>query len=72
MPANAGKEIKMDRYNQDDYDFMEDEKFQAFLESKLKGKRVPFNQFMTILNRCKKKYIFYLNHKYFYRDIPLY
>ncbi len=72
MPVVAGKEIKMDKYNQDDYDFIEDEEFQAFLQSKLKGRFLPFNRFMTLLNRCKKEYIFYLNHKYLYINRPLY
>ena len=72
MPVVAGKEIKMDKYNQDDYDFIEDEEFQAFLQSKLKVRFLPFNRFMTLLNRCKKEYIFYLNHKYLYINRPLY
>lgn len=62
----------MDTYNQDDYDFRGDAEFQAFLSSKLGGKLVPRYKFMTILNRCMKEYIYYLNHKHLYANIPLY
>ena len=34
--------------------------------------KLPFNRFMTVLNRCKKEYIFYLNHKNLYINRPLY
>ena len=56
MPAVAGKEIKMDKYNQDDYNFFEDDEFQAFLKSELGGKFVPRYKFFTILNWCKREY----------------
>ena len=72
MPAFAGKEIKMDKYNHDDYDFIEDEEFQAFLKSELGGKFVPRYKFFTLLNRCKRKYIYYLNHPAMFKNKPLY
>lgn len=62
----------MDIYNQGDYDFRGDAEFQAFLNSKLGGKLVPRYKFMTILNRCMKEYIYYLNHKHLYANRPLY
>ena len=72
MPATAGKEIKMDKYNQDDYNFIEDDEFQAFLKSELGGKFVPRYKFFTILNRCKREYIHYLNHPAMFKNTPLY
>ena len=62
----------MDKYNQDDYDFIEDDEFQAFLKSELGGKFLPRYKFFTILNRCKREYIYYLNHQAMYKNTPLY
>jgi len=72
MPVVAGKEIKMDKYNQDEYDFIEDSNFQAFLKSRLNGKFVPYGKFMRTLNKCKEEYIYYLNHKDEFVNRPLY
>ena len=72
MPASAGKELKMDTYNQDDYDFIEDSNFQLFLNSRLNGKFVPYAKFMRILNKCKEEYIYYLNNKDMFVNKPLF
>ena len=62
----------MEAYKQEEYDFIEDDEFQRFLKSRLNGKFVPLNKFMSILNSCKREYIRYLNNKHLYRNTPLY
>ena len=52
---------KMERYCVETYNFIEDVKFQKFLEKERKGKYLNHTSFLRLLEKCKKKWIQILN-----------
>lgn len=61
MPQRGRRKNKMNRYDINTYDFVNDEKFQAFLKKKIGDECIPKDKFMRKLNAAKKEWIKILN-----------
>ena len=61
MPQKGRRKSKMERYNIETYNFLEDEEFQKYLEKERKGKYLNHTSFLRLLEKCKKKWIQILN-----------